>query len=466
MTLEKPTVPTPSNNGNIDPVLVGFTPHNDAYLVFKSPTGGFDIAYDSGVGISLQLLGKDLIRIWAGKKDQGENDIQTPMAATNLRIHDHRARTAYVRELKMNSHWLYWDEVIDSIVLILDELENKALKTLPTALSISDILDCTDPDTTWDCKDIVSRQGLVVLGGRPKIGKTIFALRLSKALARGEDFLKRPCETRRVLILALEDTKNRLRTRLRAIGIEKEDTIKFFIEFPCLRDNLEPLKQAIKDYQAEVVVIDTVMKAFGIAKENEAEFGIAVETLHSVSLELGVSFVLLHHHKKLSGDDPLLDLRGHSSFGATVDVALGLYKTETPGNFKLKSVSRDGEALDLDIAFNSEGMDWDIDASFQDTQKETNNIEMMELLYETGEATMDEICKANDKSRQANSSVLDRLIAEGWVNREMTQIGYQKAYKYRAIDKKARHDIYIKGLTPITPITPTPPVTYNTPPLL
>jgi predicted HTH transcriptional regulator len=111
---------------------------------------------------------------------------------------------------------------------------------------------------------------------------------------------------------------------------------------------------------------------------------------------------------------------------------LGLYPEESPGQFKLKSASRDGEAIDLDVSFDSNSLKWEIDRNYQEVQALETDFAMLALLREMGKVSIDAICQANEKSRTANKRAIDRLIEQDLVSKEVTKVGYQTVYVFYA----------------------------------
>jgi hypothetical protein len=96
----------------------------------------------------------------------------------------------------------------------------------------------------------------------------------------------------------------------------------------------------------------------------------------------------------------------------------------------LKSASRDGEPLDLDVAYDGETLHWHIDTSFNEIQVIENDAEMLKLLGDLGKVSIEAICQANGKSRAANDKVLKRLMDAGEVERTPQKVGYQTLYTY------------------------------------
>ena len=103
-------------------------------------------------------------------------------------------------------------------------------------------------------------QGLHLLAGAPKIGKSWLALWLCLRVAQGEplwNFATKPCE---VLYLCLEDSFQRIQSRLLDLTEDAPATLHFAVMSEQLHDGLlEQMEQFLRDHPATgLVVIDTI----------------------------------------------------------------------------------------------------------------------------------------------------------------------------------------------------------------
>ena len=73
-----------------------------------------------------------------------------------------------------------------------------------TVIDAETLMDKRLPPTKF-CVDTLLPQGLCILGGAPKVGKSWFVLDLCAHVARGDDFLGLYTEQGKVLYLCLED---------------------------------------------------------------------------------------------------------------------------------------------------------------------------------------------------------------------------------------------------------------------
>ena len=102
-------------------------------------------------------------------------------------------------------------------------------------------------------------QGLHLLAGAPKIGKSWLALWLCLCAAQGKPlwtFATRPCE---VLYLCLEDSFQRIQSRLFDLTEDAPPTLHFAVMSQQLHNGLvEQIEQFLKEHpQTRLIVIDT-----------------------------------------------------------------------------------------------------------------------------------------------------------------------------------------------------------------
>ncbi|MEE1172287.1 MAG: AAA family ATPase, partial [Ruminococcus sp.] len=80
-------------------------------------------------------------------------------------------------------------------------------------INSAELMDMQLPPIRFTVADILP-SGLTVFAGAPKVGKSLFILKLCLAVASGENFWCYPTRKGTVLYLALEDSMMRLQKRL------------------------------------------------------------------------------------------------------------------------------------------------------------------------------------------------------------------------------------------------------------
>lgn len=176
-------------------------------------------------------------------------------------------------------------------------------------------------------------EGLTVFAGKPKIGKSWMALDFGMAIAKGDLALGSvPCEQGNVLYCALEDNHRRLQRRMRQLYGHVSTWPKAFhltTQMPRLNEGgLDWLESWIIDNDPALVIIDTLVKVRRLgAREGdyEADYA-ALSPLQELAGELGVAIIVIHHLRKMGGDDPLDMISGTTGLTGAVDTALVLHR--------------------------------------------------------------------------------------------------------------------------------------------
>ena len=112
------------------------------------------------------------------------------------------------------------------------------------------------------CVETLISQGLFVLAGEPKIGKSKLSLDMCLSVAKGEMVLGQKTAKGAALYLALEDTLIRLQNRLFELTDEPVDNVYFSLLSASIGSGLE---QDIESFYLEhsdlrLVIIDTLQK--------------------------------------------------------------------------------------------------------------------------------------------------------------------------------------------------------------
>ena len=177
-------------------------------------------------------------------------------------------------------------------------------------------------------------EGLTLLCGPSKIGKSWLVLQLCICVALGVRFMgfnTQPCD---VLYLALEDTFARVKERVSRITEDCPTRLRFAVQAGALGDTLEEQLVLHKAPYPEtkLVVIDTLQKVRGAsaAKSNGSAYSkdyTDIGALKKVADDLSIAIVLVHHLRKTQDkDDPFNEISGSTGLMGAADTALLLKK--------------------------------------------------------------------------------------------------------------------------------------------
>lgn len=195
--------------------------------------------------------------------------------------------------------------------------------------SAHDLMSMEFPEPRWVVPGLIS-EGYVILAGRPKRGKSWFALDLALAVASGGCALgKIKVEQGAVLYLALEDNMRRLQNRIKTISDESNPIPKglhLVTDIKPLREGgAEAIKEWLKDHSnTRLLIIDTISHPKvsppktkgGDAYQEDYRFG---SWLQKIARDHNLCIFGLMHTKKSEAEYAVDKILGSTGITAPAD---------------------------------------------------------------------------------------------------------------------------------------------------
>ena len=229
-------------------------------------------------------------------------------------------------------------------------------------------------------------QGLHLLAGAPKIGKSWLALWLCLCAAQGKPlwtFATRPCE---VLYLCLEDSFQRIQSRLFDLTEDAPPTLHFAVMSQQLHNGLvEQIEQFLKEHpQTRLIVIDTLQRirtAGNDANPYASDYR-DIGVLKALADKHRIAILLVHHLRKMNDDDPMNMISGTTGLSGATDSNFVLRKSKRRENTAtLYCTGRDIPYRELALEFDGEDHVWKL-LSDDCEQTEQPNERILFLLSE------------------------------------------------------------------------------------
>ena len=204
------------------------------------------------------------------------------------------------------------------------------------------------------CVDGLISQGLFILAGAPKVGKSWLALDMCLSIAKGEKVLGKETLCGHAVYLSLEDSLIRLQNRLYELTDEPSDNLNFAIMAESISNGLpEQIEYCRKRFDdLKIVVIDTLQK---VRNESESSYSSdykELSVLKSLADKLGIAIVLVHHTRKCSDSDPFNMISGSTGLSGCVDGSMVLIESKRGSRkAKLYCVGRDIENQEINVVF-------------------------------------------------------------------------------------------------------------------
>ena len=214
------------------------------------------------------------------------------------------------------------------------------------------------------CIDTLLPQGICILGGAPKIGKSWLVLDLCVRIAKGETVWNLKTNKGTVLYLCLEDTLRRIQERLNSITDDVPTEAYFTTTAHTLADGLcDDIRSFVNEHPDTVfIAVDTFQVIRGHA--SDTSYGNDYEDLRKLKTladELNITLLLVHHLRKQSDSDPLNKISGTTGISGAVDAIFVLDKSKrSENNATLVATGRDIEYRELEIKFNKSEHVWEL----------------------------------------------------------------------------------------------------------
>ena len=206
-------------------------------------------------------------------------------------------------------------------------------------------------------------EGVNMISGAPKVGKSWLMLDLALRTAAGEPFLGQNTVKCGVLYLCLEDTLKRIQDRMMKLTDEAPPNLRFAVTAGTLGGSFEEeLKNYLYAYpDTKLVIIDTLQKIRSQKSNNSGGIYASdyedISALKQISAARSVSILLVHHLRKQKDSDVFNQVSGSSGITGAVDTSYVLQKESRESNTAtLIATGRDIEMQKITLKF--ENLHW------------------------------------------------------------------------------------------------------------
>ncbi len=226
-------------------------------------------------------------------------------------------------------------------------------------------------------------QELFILAGSPKVGKSWLALELCLAVAKGKRFLDCTTQQSSALYFCLEDSYQRIQSRLYELTDESSDKLFFALKADTIGNGLE---EQITKFKSEhddlrLVVTDTLQM---VRNDLDSSYGsdyAELLPLKALAEQLNISIVLVHHLRKATDRDPFNMISGSTGLNGCVDGLFVLLKSKrASGQAVLHCTGRDIEDRELSLV--RQGVRWVLAEDHEDNPPDIFVFAVHDLMVE------------------------------------------------------------------------------------
>lgn len=295
-------------------------------------------------------------------------------------------------------------------------------------LSSDEILTTIYPPVKWVLPAFLP-EGLALLAGAPKLGKSWLGLQIALAVASGGIALGECVQRGAVLILSLEDSPRRLQTRLtkqgwtRGLDADFLTLGKFDSQVGDLRNSGgERLARQIETRGYRLCIIDTLSRSVRGDQNDVAAMTRALTPLQEIAHAKNCAILLVDHHRKSSGENPdaITDILGSTAKGAMADTVWGLYRERGKAEAKLKITGRDVEEKTLALTMDWATGCWQCEGNADSLEITDKRRELLDVIRDLGRATLPELVDATKRNKGTLYRDLQDLVNGGYVKKDST----------------------------------------------
>jgi len=305
-----------------------------------------------------------------------------------------------------------------------------------TGITAADLVGLELPEPKFAIDGLLC-EGLTILGGRPKMGKSWLALLLAWAVAGGHDLDGRRSRAGSILYLSLEDTRRRLKSRLEmlqaALGWPVPSTLKIHTAFPRAdQGGLYQIVEWLSDQKGNgrLVVIDTLAKFRRPMKGNGNNYADDYEALgeiKSLADRHGFGAMVIHHTRKMPAEDPFDELSGTLAISGAADGLMVLDRKRGADEARLFVTGRDMPDSTIKLKLDRESFRWHFGASSEGIDTSGRHISPAENRIEA--------CKA---------WIREFLGRFAYPSKEITEAGAKVGFSFHHV-RSARAELSVKN---------------------
>ena len=250
------------------------------------------------------------------------------------------------------------------------------------------------------CVDGLISQGLFILAGAPKVGKSWLALDI---------------------YLSLEDSLIRLQNRLYELTDDPSDNLHFAIMAESISNGLpEQIEYCRKRFDdLKIVFIDTLQM---VRNESESSYGSdykELSVLKALADKLGIAIVLVHHTRKCSDSDPFNMISGSTGLSGCVDGSMVLIESKRGSRkAKLYCVGRDIENQEINVVF--ENSRWKVSDDIKNVKPNYFSFAVHDFMV-----TQKTFKGSATQLAEKLSALLDKEVFSNRVKKDLIQHAYE-----------------------------------------
>ncbi len=314
----------------------------------------------------------------------------------------------------------------------------------------SELLAKDIPPVHFVIPGLLPATGLAVVGGAPKMGKSLMMTDLGLAISGGGRFLNVfDVGIREVLYLCLEDTEQRMQERIKKMQPDCPGSGRIHLAFNWDDKGVGALSHLgsflDSHLNIKMVIIDTISRfskslAGGQYSKQYEEFA----ELKKFADTRNILIMIVHHLRKSKSDDPFEMLYGSNAMSGAADLIWILQRERSENCADLIISGRDVPDQTLPLQLVESLLTWIVDDPMTADLLGPELQKVFDILYNKGVAmSLAEISTASGFKKPVLSKYLKMLIEHGYI--EKTVYGKYRSKNARRKEKAIPKEISKKN---------------------
>ena len=236
-------------------------------------------------------------------------------------------------------------------------------------ITATDLMRRRFPEPRWAVPGLIA-EGLNLLVGAPKFGKSWLCLGLAVSIASGGKALgKIDVQQGAVLYAALEDPQRRLQDRMGQVlqGATPPPALTFTTILPRMPDALDVIEEWLQaNPDARLVIVDVfrkirpLMDGRGGRSSYDEDYD-TVGALKHLADRYKIAILLVHHTRKAADDsDVFNEVSGSTGLTGAADAILIAKRTRNTAEAVLSVTGRDINEQDFGLSWSAQGCAWSL----------------------------------------------------------------------------------------------------------
>ena len=395
--------------------------------------------YDKDIGVDLVTVAEELGEMgWLKKIDVGDLDalIDSTPSSVNLvyyaEIVQEKALLRAIIQCCVDLYTRAFDSDADEMPSLI-KLHQESISNISELYggtngykspfkSIKELENQEFPETNWIIPEYLP-EGLTILAGKPKSGKSFLALNWAIAVATGGKAMGYDIQKGAVAYLDLESYEKRLKNRTQKVLNFGSFPELFYYSFNTKRGAtglLDIEKWIISHNDARLVIIDTlrafrsltVGKNVNLYEKDTSD----LDPIQKLAVKYGIAIVMIHHTTKVSPEDPFDSVSGTLGITGTADTIMVLKQDRTQADAVLMCRGREYEDGDIEVAmkFDMQFALWSVLGDASEFRASAERQEIVDLLKQNNNPlSPKEISDLLNKPPSNIRSLLHKLINNG-----------------------------------------------------